>query len=519
MLIDVVDGLLLAVIGATWLVPELAGWLSGPASLAAIADAWSRLLVALVVVAFVRRLRSEAWARSLAVAAIVAGALGAASRLLFVDPFLDVRCWRRCDPNPLAVTHGQVGPVLDRVSALAVAGCAVTCSCLAVLGRWPRPDRPVHAMSLAAATLVIGSVVPGVLRSMSTESAISTPFLTAWVLAQLGALGIGIAAIRDRWLQWHLRVRLQRLATAFESLPEALTEALRVALRDQGLEVRYWAASHSAYVDAEGGAVDPPRSDEQSRLTLVARRGAPIAAIVHRHGIDVPRLEHALGPALRLKLENDQLRAAALAELQSLNESRTRVVERAALERHRLERNLHDGAQQRVVALALIVRMIAQSIARGRSADDCAAALVERAEALTRATVQELRRVARGIYPAVIADAGLAGAVMELAESSSDLAVRVVGGPSDRYAGIVESTAYLVVATVVADARDRGAASLDLCGRVAGDMLIYELVDDAAAGPGKSVLELTDQVGALSGTLAVIALPAANRVRLELPCG
>ncbi len=512
-------GLFLGVIGATWLIPELAGWLSGPAPLAALADGWSNVLVSMVVVAFVSRLRSGAATRALAIVTIAAGAVGALSRLLLVDPFLAIRCWRRCDSNPLALTHGQVGLVLERMSTIVLAGCAVMCGSLAVSGRWRGPDSRVTVMNLTAAAFVAGSVVPGVLRSFTTESATSTPFLTGWVMAQLGALGFAVATIRDRWLQWHLRVRLQRLAAAFESAPAALAAALRVAVRDPSLEVRYWAASRALYVDAEAGPVDWPRTDEESRVTFVARRGAPIAAIVHRHCIDGTRLKRALGPALRLELENEQLKVAALFELRSLKQSRTRVVERAALERHRLERNLHDGAQQRVVSAAVIMRIIAQGVARNPSPNPCAATLADRAEALIRATVQELRSVARGIYPAVLADAGLAGATMELAESSSDVAVRVIGLPSDRHAGIVESTAYAVIAAAVADARNRGAASLDLCGRVANGVLVYEFVDDAAAGPGKSVTDLADQVGALAGKLEVVARPAANRVLLELPCG
>ena len=94
------------------------------------------------------------------------------------------------------------------------------------------------------------------------------------------------------------------------------------------------------------------------RTTAVTRRGEPVAVVLHSSQVDGDRLDRALRPALRLALANEQLRAAALAELAELRLSRARIVERSGLERRRLERNLHDGAQQRVVSLALMVRML-----------------------------------------------------------------------------------------------------------------------------------------------------------------
>ena len=134
-------------------------------------------------------------------------------------------------------------------------------------------------------------------------------------------------------------------------------------------------------------------------------------------------------------------------------------------------------------------------------------------------TVEELRRIARGIYPAVLADDGLAGALSALAESSTDLAVRVGAVPDRRYAGPVETTAYLVVVAAIDDARVRGAAWVDLCGSDDERTLLVLVRDDAAPGTGSWVGGLQDQVGALSGNLCVRAGGAGTHVRLELPCG
>jgi len=498
------------VAGATWLVPELAGWVAGPAWLATVADAWSRMLPA-VVLAAVLAGEPRHGRRSVGALAMSGSALAAGSRLVLVDPFLDVRCWRRCDHNPLLLAHTTLGTTLEHLGGLVIAGCAVIGGVLALVdrrrARWPAP------VGIAAMALIVGSVDPGVLRLVVAESATSAAYLALFVAAQSGAIALVAALIRARAPQWRLRMRLVRLSSSLSS--GSVATALRLAVPDPELQVRYWAAGRAGFVDAEGRPVDPLESDPTHRVTLVKRREQPVAALVHARDVDGAQLNRVLGASLRLVLENEQLRAATLAELHELTRSRARIVERAALERRRLERNLHDGAQQRVVSLSLLVRMAAHRIEQ----EDAALALARRAEALTDATVQELRRVAHGIYPAVLSDAGLSGAVLDLAESSVDVAVCVDGIPSSRYSGTVETTAYLAVAAAIADARSRGASVLSVDGREHAGALVLDLQDDAGVATSHAVLDLADQVGALAGVLAVEPRCGGTRVHLELPCG
>jgi signal transduction histidine kinase len=277
--------------------------------------------------------------------------------------------------------------------------------------------------------------------------------------------------------------------------------------------VRYWAPARGCYVNAEGESAGATMAGE-TQVTFVTRHGQPVAALAHSEAVNGERLDRALGAALRLALENEQLRAAALAELRELQLSRSRIVERAQLERRRLERNLHDGAQQRVVSLALRVRMLGQ-----RLNGDGQRGLAARAEALTRATVEELRRVARGIYPAVLADAGLSGAILDLAESSTDLPVSLDTLPPGQYTGPVETTAYLVIAAAIAEARRRDATQVSVSGNEHDARLVIDIRDDAASGRRPGVTELADQVHALAGELVVEPESSGTRVRLELPCG
>jgi signal transduction histidine kinase len=513
----------LAGAGATWLVPELAGWAGGPAVLGTAADAWARILPALLLAGALFG-RGGAWSRACAVVAVAGGSMAAGARVLLVDPFLDPDCWRRCDHNPLLPTPGiaGVGDLLDSVGSVLLAVGAVVGMVFLVVSDRGRPARRATWSSrwarVAASALVTGLAVPVGLRVAVPESPTRPEYLAFLLLAQAGALGLAAVAVRDRLLQWRLRLRLARLAELLAAAPApgALAKALREAVPDPGLAVRYWAADRAEFVTAEGEPVTDAEPGPGERMTQVRRRERPVAALVHSAGVDGERLDRALGAALRLALENEQLRAAALAELRELNRSRARIVERAQVERRRLERNLHDGAQQRVVALALLVRMLAARVDAAGNTEDAACAA--RAVALTRTTVEELRRVARGIYPAVLADAGLAGAAADLAESSTDLAITVDALPRARYTGTVETTAYLVVAAAIADARRRGAGHLRVSGGETGGTLRVEVTDGAAPGSRPAVTDLGDQVRALAGELVVEPHDGGTRVRLELPC-
>jgi signal transduction histidine kinase len=502
-------GVAAGIAGATWLVPELAGWVAGPVWLATVADAWSRLLPAFVLAAV---LAGQPRYRRAVSIAICAGAIAAGARLFFVDPFLEVRCWRRCDHNPALIVHTALGSTLDHLGAVVMAGCVLAAGVLAVRGwRWPA--------GVAAVLLTVGSVGPGVARIFVAESATSALYLGLFAVAQAGALALAIVLVRAGVLQWRLRVRLVRLSGRLSSpqAPGSVAAALRRAVPDPQLQARYWAAGRAAFVDADGQhPADPPESDATQRVTLVKRRGQLVAALVHAREVDGTRLDRALGPALRLVLENEQLRAATMAELRELTQSRARIVERAGLERRRLERNLHDGAQQRVVSLSLLVRMVAHRVEH----DPGSLTLARRAAMLTDATVEELRRVARGIYPAVLSDAGLSGALLDLAESSTDIAVRVNGIPSARYGGTVETTAYLTAVAALANARRCDASVLNVSGCEHDGVLVLDLHDDATARTRHHpALDLADQVEALGGTLAAEPRCGGSRVHLELPCG
>jgi signal transduction histidine kinase len=510
-------GLVLTALGALWLVPELEGWRTGPATLRNFAAGAACLLPALVIAAVTPPPSRLPRAQTIAAGVVLVGTtIAAGSRLLLVDPFLDLRCWRSCGHNPLALpVAGATGRVLE------VVGLALVVVAAGVLAAGPDAvdavlARQRSALRVCEVALLAGLVFPFVLRLGIQEGATAPAYLVCSVLASVGGLALAVAASLPRIRGFVLAVQLNRLAGNIQTAPAPgqLAAALGRAVGDPDLHIRYWVPGRGEYVDADGRPATLPAADKSRQLTAVTRNGALVATIVHASRVDGAQLDRALGAALRLVLENEQLRAAALAELADLQSSRARIVERAASERRQLERNLHDGAQQRVVALSLLIRMLAKA-----APDGATAKLADHATVLIRTILEELRRVARGIYPAVLADAGLAGALHDLADSSTDISVTVDNPTLHRYDGVVESTAYLVVVAALADARDRSARGLAVSAAESNGLLVLRLHDDSSPGPAHATADLADQVAALSGRLRVGSGRNGAHVVMELPCG
>ena len=194
----------------------------------------------------------------------------------------------------------------------------------------------------------------------------------------------------------------------------------------------------------------PPRPGAWSRALV--QQGTRVAAV--SHAATLPELERELGPAIRLGLENERLQAEVLFQLGELRASRARIVETGDAERRRLERNLHDGAQQRLLALSYDIRL-AHASAEAES-DDRARLLLAQALADVQAGLGELRELAHGIYPAILTEAGLAPALATLADSAS-IPVEFDDAVQGRYPEVVETAAYLMVAEAIEDAAGRGA--------------------------------------------------------------
>ena len=313
-----------------------------------------------------------------------------------------------------------------------------------------------------------------------------------------------------------VRVRLQRRAVAQITAnlgqappPGSLQAALAQAVDDPELRIAYWLPDSQRYVDAAGRPVAEPAIRPGRTVTTLVRDGRKIAAVSHTAA--VPDLERAIGAAVRLALENERLQAEMLAHLDQLRASRVRIVETGDAERRQLERDLHDGAQQRLLALSFDLRL---ARAQAQADDDPpTGSLLAEATGEAQAALSELRTLAHGIYPVILAEAGLAPAVATLTETAA-LPVEILDLVEGRFAPAVETAAYLLVAEGVDDAAHRGASHLTVDIVQNGEWLMVTIEDDGINRTSELV-QLADRVGALDGRLMV----EPTRLRAELPCG
>jgi signal transduction histidine kinase len=317
-----------------------------------------------------------------------------------------------------------------------------------------------------------------------------------------------------------LRARLSRLAVGDLVLelsndrePEHLRLALARALGDPSLQVVYWLPEFDTYADVDGEPMELP--DDLRRVTsMVDRAGEPVAALLHDPSLrDEPALLDAVGAAAGIAFENARLHA-------ELRAAGTRVLEATQSERQRLERDLHDGAQQRLVALSLELGML-----ESRLKDDPEARrAVEQARGELTRSLDELRELARGIHPAILSGHGLEVALEGLA-ARAPVPVQLKVELGDRLPQAVEVAAYFLVSeslTNVAKYAQASTASVDVV-RANGDVVI-DVVDDGVGGAdaavGSGLRGLADRVEALGGRLRVTS-PAGDGTRLhaEIPCG
>ena len=220
--------------------------------------------------------------------------------------------------------------------------------------------------------------------------------------------------------------------------PAALRDALERALRDPSLTLAYWLPEFESWADLDGRAVKLPEEGSSRATTLIDRDGGHLAALLHDPGLaDEPELLAAVGAAAGIALENGRLQAEQKAHLEELKGSRARVIEAGQKERQRLERNLHDGAQQRLIALSLELSLIEKQFA----ADPEAAIRLDRARSEIAVSLDELRTVARGLHPAVLSGHGLEVALQSIA-AHSPTPVRLTVSLDGRLPEQIEIAAY-----------------------------------------------------------------------------
>jgi signal transduction histidine kinase len=322
----------------------------------------------------------------------------------------------------------------------------------------------------------------------------------------LAALALAVAwglvsARRTRSAVARLVVELSESAPA-----GGLQEALARSLADPELKIAY-PVGEERYADARGRAVDLARVEGRAATPLL-RDGRPVAVLLHRADLlDNPQLIDEVASAARLGLERERLQAEVRRQLEDLRASRARIIEAGDAERRRLERDLHDGAQQRLVGLLFALRLLQGRLRWDK--DHGLRARLDEVDGELRGAIDELRSLAHGIHPAILSDEGLAAALEGLAEAVP-APLHIAAVPQERLPPAVETAAYLVIAGAV----KAGPARVSATRR--DGVLVVDIETEAAP---ERLADLEDRVGALDGTVAVAPAQAGGiRIRVEIPC-
>ena len=505
--------------GATWFAPVWVAWQDGPPlipSIAMVAAGFTFPLLVHLVLTHPTGRAGSAPARLLAAVVYGEALLTAAALALFRDPYFDPGCLANCTANSFLVrplpSLARAVEVADRWFT-AAAALALIVVCAARLARASAPARqrllPVHVPAVGFAAAVVARAA--VLQKATVEDPFNPALFAIFAIGSAAVILLAAGLISRVGRARAERRAVTRIAASLDQapVPGSLQSALAAALHDPGLQIAYWLPGAQSFVDASGRAVPEPSANPGRAVTRLTRTGRTVAVISHSGA--VAGIEGQIGPAIRLGLENERLQAELLAQVEELRASRARIVEAADAERRGLERDLHDGAQQRLLALSYDIRL-ARAAAQADGDTPADMALAE-AAGKTLGVLGELRDLAHGIYPAVLAEAGMGPALATLADTAP-LPVQVLRAVRDRYPAQVEAAAYFTVAEAVNDAARRGAGNAAVSISQEGGWLMVTVEDD---GPGDAspMVASADRVGALGGSLSI----GRAGCRAEIPCG
>ena len=425
-------------------------------------------------------------------------------------------------PNLLEVSsQPELATDLQRVQLLSLSALCLT-GLVVLATRRRRAGRPRRrSLSLLIDSFALGLVMIAVLFVVASFEGLSSVFQPIQ-RATLAVIGLSPIV----FLLGLLDARLARSAVGDLVLelrrnppPDELQDALARAVGDRSLTLAYWLPDRQRYVDLEGATVTVPDPNGRT-ATVIEHGGEQVAALIHDPELEEEReLLDAVGAMAGIALENGRLQAELAARLDEVKTSRARVIEAGQQERKRLERDLHDGAQQRLVGLALQLRLLEKQLGDQPAARQ----LLDDARRETDLSLEELRSLARGIHPAVLTGHGL-GAALEAVAARATVPVDLTVGLEGRLAEPVEVAAYYVVTESLANiGKHAEATNARVDVMRASNGVVVEIVDNGVGGAdaagGSGLRGLADRVEALGGELCV-STPAGGGtcVRAEIPC-
>jgi signal transduction histidine kinase len=512
-------GLLFTIVGYAWFLPSLTqlhyplpftiGWLAGSlyqGSLVHLALAWPY-----------GRLRSR-FERGVVIAEYAWVIGNGAVQMLFWNP-RKIDCGVACPAN-LLMADASSRVYNDIGTIVAIISPCITVTVVALIAwHW----RSARGYARRAMTWLIWVAVPiaayiallGIPGSLGLSSLPLYGIGPLILIAAPAAYAIGM--FRTRSARRAVGAALVDLEPG--PAPGRLRDALARTLGDPALQLAFRQPAGGCYLDTSDQPVDLARLPAGRMLTPLDPAGD--AVLIHHEELrHEPDLVKVAVTAASLALEHARLQAEVQAQLEQVRASRARIVEAGDAERRRLEHDLHDGAQQRLVTLSLALGMARD---RAAGADPGLESLIESASKEAREALVELRELARGIHPAVLTETGLAGAVQALVERSR-VAATITAVPSGRFPAAIESTAYFVVSEALANvAKHSMAGAAQVTIRQQAGRLVVQVSDDGAGGArpdgGTGLRGLADRVASVGGVLRVDSPPGSGtRLEADIPC-
>ena len=438
--------------------------------------------------------------RALAAAYLLVTA-GVLVHLLAYNPFAEPGCSTVCiDVAPVA------GDLLDPRSGLAVtalltAGAAVVSAAAVVRARLPQIPRPVVAAVVTALAAMPAPLVVRWLQWGDQQVSDLLLVLPAATAALVGAAVtvVAVRARRTRASMMRLVAHLGDSATAPGDLDEVVGR-VQFAVPDEG-----------RWVDAMGRPVAAvPRNDQH---VVVAGPSGPVLRFLFTNGRDRDEVAEALTPALHLSLMNAQLAAVRRAWVAEVQASRRRIVAASDAERLRIERDLHDGAQQRLVGAAFYLE-----VAQRRLTDD--SPFLAEARASVYDALSHLRRLAHGVFPGTLADEGLWGVLDELARTSLAPVTLEVHGDDDVPSAVAMAAYSMVAAAVEHAERTSSTDAIRVSARRGDDALLVslDLSHHSHTPELPDLVDVADRIGAVGGDMSISASAWGTVVKAEIPC-
>jgi signal transduction histidine kinase len=425
-----------------------------------------------------------------------------------------------CPPNPILV-HESAGTVGLLGVAQALCALVVLLGLVVVLARRWRlasagqrrsltPVLVTGAMTLGFLALAIGGFRAGasdvfLLAALTCFAFVPFGFLLGLLRSRLGEAEAVTLVLR------RLGARTGR---------STLRDALAEALGDTDLQLAYWVPEISSYADSNGHRVTLPVLGADKVATLISHDGMPLAAVIHDASLEAAdNLVRTVGAAVELTLYNERLDAELRARLAELRASRARIVEAGDEQRRLIERDLHDGAQQRLMALGMDLRLAREQMS---SDPDGSVELLDAALDELGAATAELRELARGIHPSILTNRGLSAALHTLA-GRSPVPVAIVA-PAHRLPLPIESAVYFVVSEALTNAaRYASAHEITVSVQDMPGVVEVEVCDDGVGGAyparGSGLRGLHDRIAALDGRLELASVGGhGTTLRVRLPC-